>query len=61
MNKGLTWFNLASLVIGFMFLYLPIALLVIYSFNESKLVTVWGIGCSVMSVRFRFTGSATVL
>ncbi len=41
MNKGLTWFNLASLVIGFLFLYLPIALLVIYSFNESKLVTVW--------------------
>lgn len=27
--------------LGYAFLYLPIALLVIYSFNESKLVTVW--------------------
>jgi putrescine transport system permease protein len=29
-------------VLGFAFLYLPIVLLVIFSFNESKLVTVWG-------------------
>ena len=29
-------------MLGFAFLYLPIVLLVIYSFNESKLVTVWG-------------------
>lgn len=28
--------------LGFGFLYLPILILVIYSFNESKLVTVWG-------------------
>ena len=28
--------------LGFAFLYIPILLLVIYSFNESKLVTVWG-------------------
>ncbi|AUH51593.1 putrescine ABC transporter permease PotI [Chromobacterium sp. ATCC 53434] len=27
--------------LGYAFLYLPIALLVLYSFNESKLVTVW--------------------
>jgi putrescine transport system permease protein len=27
--------------LGYLFLYLPIVLLVIYSFNESKLVTVW--------------------
>ncbi|OWY39475.1 putrescine ABC transporter permease PotI [Xenophilus sp. AP218F] len=27
--------------VGYSFLYLPIALLVLYSFNESKLVTVW--------------------
>jgi putrescine transport system permease protein len=27
---------------GFVFLYLPIILLVIYSFNDSRLVTVWG-------------------
>ena len=35
-------FNLVSLILGFAFLYLPIVLLVIYSFNESRLVTVWG-------------------
>jgi putrescine transport system permease protein len=35
-------FNLASVILGFAFLYLPIVLLVIYSFNESRLVTVWG-------------------
>ncbi|MBD9373811.1 ABC transporter permease subunit [Rhizobium sp. ARZ01] len=34
-------FNIASVVLGFAFLYLPIILLVVYSFNESKLVTVW--------------------
>lgn len=34
-------FNIVSLVLGFAFLYLPIVLLVVYSFNESRLVTVW--------------------
>ncbi len=34
--------NLASLVLGLAFLYLPIAILVGYSFNASRLVTVWG-------------------
>lgn len=34
-------FNIVSIVFGFAFLYLPIVLLVIYSFNASKLVTVW--------------------
>ena len=33
--------RLATLAFGFAFLYAPIALLVIYSFNASKLVTVW--------------------
>ncbi|MGE0385874.1 MAG: ABC transporter permease, partial [Gammaproteobacteria bacterium] len=42
MNKGLSWFNWISLVLGMLFLYLPIALLVLFSFNESRLVTVWG-------------------
>ncbi|WP_279327436.1 ABC transporter permease [Chelativorans petroleitrophicus] len=32
---------MVSLVLGFAFLYLPIVLLVIFSFNESRLVTVW--------------------
>ena len=35
-------FNITSLALGFAFLYLPIVILVIYSFNASRLVTVWG-------------------
>jgi putrescine transport system permease protein len=35
-------FNLASLILGLAFLYGPILILVIYSFNASRLVTVWG-------------------
>ena len=35
-------FNIAALVIGFSFLYIPIILLILFSFNESRLVTVWG-------------------
>lgn len=34
-------FNIVSIVLGFAFLYLPIVLLVVFSFNESRLVTVW--------------------
>jgi putrescine transport system permease protein len=37
----LTWFNITSLTFGFAFLYLPMVILVVYSFNESRLVTVW--------------------
>ena len=40
--KGVSCFNIASLALGFAFLYLPILILVIYSFNASRLVTVWG-------------------
>jgi putrescine transport system permease protein len=36
-----SWFNVASVAIGMTFLYLPIFILVIYSFNASRLVTVW--------------------
>lgn len=32
----------AALILGFAFLYIPVVLLVIYSFNDSRLVTVWG-------------------
>ncbi len=42
MSRSFSWFNLTSLVVGFAFLYIPILLLVIFSFNESQLVTVWG-------------------
>ena len=39
--KRFTWFNATALTFGFAFLYLPMVILVIYSFNASKLVTVW--------------------
>lgn len=42
MKKGSSWFNMTSVALGLSFLYLPIVILVIYSFNDSKLVTVWG-------------------
>lgn len=35
-------FNIVSLVFGIAFLYLPMLIVVTYSFNASKLVTVWG-------------------
>ena len=39
--RRFSWFNTVSLTLGFAFLYLPMVLLVFYSFNESRLVTVW--------------------
>lgn len=42
MTRGPSWFNVTSLVLGFAFLYIPILLLIIYSFNGSRLVTIWG-------------------
>ncbi|OIQ43861.1 MAG: putrescine ABC transporter permease PotI [Roseobacter sp. MedPE-SW] len=39
--KRISWFNTVSLTLGFAFLYVPMLILVIYSFNQSKLVTVW--------------------
>jgi putrescine transport system permease protein len=40
--KKLSPFNVTALALGLAFLYLPIVILVIYSFNASRLVTVWG-------------------
>ncbi len=37
-NSKLKWCILAA---GFTFLYLPILILIVYSFNENRLVTVW--------------------
>jgi len=37
-----TTFNVVAVALGLAFLYLPIVILVIYSFNASRLVTVWG-------------------
>jgi putrescine transport system permease protein len=42
MRRGLSVFNVTSIALGLAFLYLPILILVIYSFNASRLVTVWG-------------------
>ncbi len=39
--KRFSWFNATSLTLGFAFLYIPMLILVVYSFNDSKLVTVW--------------------
>jgi putrescine transport system permease protein len=42
MNQSRSMFLLTVLVLGFAFLYIPILSVIAYSFNESKLVTVWG-------------------
>jgi len=42
MNPRISLFRLTVLVLGFAFLYVPILSLVVYSFNKSRLVTVWG-------------------
>jgi putrescine transport system permease protein len=41
-RSGPSLFNCASVALGLAFLYAPIALLILYSFNASRLVTVWG-------------------
>ena len=41
MRRGASPFNIVSVALGLAFLYLPIVILVIYSFNASRLVTVW--------------------
>ena len=41
-SEKLSIFSKTALVIGLLFLYIPIISLIVYSFNASKLVTVWG-------------------
>ncbi|GHD76454.1 ABC transporter permease subunit [Vogesella fluminis] len=41
-NQQLSPFLKGMLLLGLLFLYIPIVSLVVYSFNDSKLVTVWG-------------------
>ena len=41
MTIGRARFAFTVLAFGYAFLYLPIALVILYSFNESRLVTVW--------------------
>src|ERR1700737_2393426 len=59
MRRGLSVFNMSSLALGLAFLYLPIAILVIYSFNASRLVTVWG-GWSLRWYHEFFNDSAMI-
>ena len=40
--RKLSGVNVTALALGMAFLYVPIAVLVIYSFNASRLVAVWG-------------------
>lgn len=40
--RKVSLFNVMAIVIGIAFLYLPIAIMAIYSFNASRSVTVWG-------------------
>lgn len=40
--RRLSAFNITAIALGLAFLYLPIVILVIYSFNASRLVSVWG-------------------
>ncbi len=49
--------NLTSLALGLAFLYLPIAILVVYSFNDSRLVTIWS-GASLRWYRELFNDAA---
>ncbi len=42
MSKRLSWFIILVLCLGYFFLYAPIVSLIVFSFNESKLVTLWG-------------------
>lgn len=41
MSKRLSWFIILVLILGYVFLYGPIFSLIFFSFNASKLVTVW--------------------
>jgi len=59
MRRGASLFNVVSVVLGLAFLYLPIVILVVYSFNASRLVTVWG-GWSLTWYRALLTDRAMI-
>lgn len=42
MTNRLSWFILLMLILGYAFLYGPMLVLVTYSFNANKLMTLWG-------------------
>src|SRR5436190_6733752 len=41
-HKRASRFNIVAIALGLAFLYLPIAILIVYSFNNSRSVAVWG-------------------
>ena len=41
MKRGVSWPALWLAIIGFGILYVPVVVMVIYSFNASRLVSVW--------------------
>ena len=57
MTLGRARFAFTVLAFGYAFLYLPIVLVIAYSFNESRLVTVWagfstnGRACEMIATR----------
>jgi putrescine transport system permease protein len=64
MSRRVTGLRTAALALGFGFLYLPIALLVAYSFNASRLVAVWGgwsvYGALIADGKFRAAALASL-
>jgi len=42
MNRGRSRFLLSVLAFGYAFLYIPLISVMVYSFNDSRLATVWG-------------------
>lgn len=42
MSRRRSHFTLSMLVFGYAFLYIPLVSVIIYSFNDSRLATVWG-------------------
>ncbi len=57
---GRARFAFTALAFGYAFLYVPIALVIVYSFNESRLVTVWA-GFSFRWWRALFENEAMLL
>ena len=53
-RRGTTAFRAGILLLGFTFLYAPIVLLVVYSFNQSRLVAVWAGFSGMVSAKKRF-------
>jgi putrescine transport system permease protein len=58
-HRGASRFNIAAIVLGLAFLYLPIVVLVVFSFNNSRSVAVWG-GFSLRWYRAILNDSAMI-